>query len=524
MFGKVLAILLFLIVFLAPSPAGLSPQAQRLAAVTLLMATLWFTQAIPIAATALIPIAAFPLLAIQSANVVAKSYMNQNIMLFLGGFIIALGIEKWGLHRRIALFIISMIGSSLRLIVLGFMLATAFLSMWISNTASTLLMLPIGLAVIGWLSAEVGEDNSSTNNKGSFHSQFAIVLMLAIAYSASIGGFTTLVGTPTNVQFVQIWTDTFPAAPPISTGKWLFALLPLGVVMLLVTWFVLTIRLPAQKGTTQHGRAYFRQQLKALGKPTRAEWLMGAVFLVTAILWITRSKLEMGSFVLIDGWGGWAEKHLLANLKKNVSPRQMKSWIHDSTVAMGMALLMFFIPASKDKNNKTLYLMDWKSAEKLPWGILLLIGGGFAIATGFKETGLSLWLGEYFATIIEHWPLWLIIVAVCLLFTFLTEFTSNIATVATLLPILAGIAVSLKIDPRLLMFPATISASCAFMLPIATPPNAIVFGSEKIPMGSMIRYGLILNFIGVVLISLFTYFILIPQFGISTEELPGWSK
>ena len=514
---------LFVGLLSAQTPDGMPAAAQRLAAVTALMAVLWMTQAIPIAATSLIPLAAFPLLGIQSAKVVSKSYIDQNIFLFLGGFIIALGIEKWGLHRRIALHIVRLLGSGPKRIVLGFMLATAFLSMWISNTASTLLMLPIGLALLTSLRdlSPTGGDVGEKSASDAAYDRLSVVVLLGIAYSASLGGLTTLVGTPTNVAFQRIWTERFPDAPALSAGEWMVAVVPFGAVFLLCAWGVLTFRLPVLPGAERFQRGFFTERLRALGKPSRAEWLMLVVFVTTAALWIFRKPLSWQGQIVVSGWSeivvGWLSEW-------GVSSENPADWVHDSTVAVAMALLMFFIPAGRDGKQRVRYLMDWETAERLPWGILLLIGGGFALADGFSVSGLSQWIGDSFAGAVAGWPIWLLVGCVCLLMTFLTELTSNVATVSTILPILAGTALSIGVDPRLLMFPATISASCAFMLPIATPPNAIVFGSGRIRMGQMMRYGILLNILGVILMTLATYLLLVPQLGISLDGVPEWGK
>ena len=508
--GITIGLIVFLILIFSPPMAGLSRSAQNLAGVTVLMAALWITQALPIAVTSLVPLVAFPLLGIQAAKGVSKAYIDQNIFLFLGGFIIALGIEKWGLHQRMALHIVRILGTSPKRMVLGFMLATAFLSMWISNTASTLLMLPIGLALLSSL-GEVPLDASSLtaaelkqqeDNRVLALNHFMMVLLLGIAYSASIGGFTTLVGTPTNVQFIGIWDDQFVTpseqrhaenvsaednvtkadiAPRFSAGQWMLAVSPLGAGYLLLAWWYLTWRMPIIPGSERLDKDFFTDRLKKLGPPKQAEWSMLVVFVVTAMLWIFRKPLTVGETTLIPGW------------QKAVEDSIGAVGLHDSTVAMGMAILLFLIPARKTEQGKTEFLMDWKTAERLPWGILLLIGGGFALAQAFSSTGLSEFLGQEFSKLVADWPVWLLVAATCFLLTFLTELTSNVATVATLVPVLAQTAIGVGLDPRVVMIPATIAASCAFMLPIATPPNAIVFGSNRIEMGQMVRYGIGLN-------------------------------
>lgn len=506
---------------LSPPLGDLTRDAQNVAGVTVLMATLWITQALPIPVTSLIPLVAFPVLKIQTAKDVSQAYIDQNIFLFMGGFIIALGIEKWGLHKRIALHIVRILGTSPRRMVLGFMLATGFLSMWISNTASTLLMLPIGLALLSSLSnlpspTETLSQEELTkweDQKDAALDRFITVLLLGIAYSASIGGFTTLVGTPTNVTFLGIWQKDFSQGPLISAGQWMLAVTPLGVLYLLMAWWYLTRGLPIIPGSENLDRGFFTQRIHELGRPKRAEWLMLIVFITTALLWVFRTKLTVGTVEVFRGWQTWFfDKEWLA-----------KKGIHDSTVAMGMAILLFMIPARRNPSGKMEYLMDWETARKLPWGILLLIGGGFALAGAFEVTHLSRFLAQEFSGLVEGWPAWLLVASTCLLLTFLTELTSNVATVATIVPVLGTMAITLGLDPRLVMIPATIAASCAFMLPIATPPNAIVFGSNRIEMGQMVRTGVALNLLGVVLITTATFLLIVPQLGISLEGIPEWA-
>ncbi|QDV16394.1 Sodium-dependent dicarboxylate transporter SdcS [Gimesia panareensis] len=516
-YGKLFSLIAFVVILNLPTPEDMSASAQRLAAVTVLMAILWMTQALPIAATSLIPLFAFPLFGIQNPAEVSQSYINQNIFLYMGGFIIALGIEKWGVHRRIALHTINVVGSSPRRVVLGFLFATGFLSMWISNTASTLLMLPIGMAIIGSMTELSLFDSDVDSAKAIRH--FSVALLLGIAYSASIGGVTTLIGTPTNIAFQQIWLSQFPQGPQLSAGEWMIMVVPFGVTFILITWLVLCWKMPHLSSSKGSSRNIIHEQIQKLGQPTRAEVLMLIVFATTAILWVTRKPLIFGEWKLL---GGWEQLPIHFLIKWGIPAEKASSWVHDSTVAMGMAILMFAIPACKSEDGKTEYLMDWDTAERLPWGVLLLIGGGFAIAGAFKTTALSNWVGHEFSQLIAGWPAWALVLAACLMLTFLTEFTSNIATVNTVLPILAAAAISLEIDPRLIMIPAAISASCAFTMPIATPPNAIVFASGKIKMSDMLTYGIILNLIGVVLLTAFMFFYFMPQMGIHPGTVPDW--
>jgi sodium-dependent dicarboxylate transporter 2/3/5 len=529
--GLVIGPVLFAIILLMPLPAGMTVEARRLLATTALMSAWWLTQAIPIAATSLIPVLMFPLLGIQSPDTVSSAYINKLVFLFLGGFIIALGIERWGLHQRIALHIVRVLGTSLRKVILGFMVATAFLSMWISNTASTLLMTPIAVALVISLQDAMAGRNDDSSSSGSGENRFdrngplgpfGISLMLGIAWSASIGGMTTLVGTVTNVQFVSLWESRFADGPQISAGGWLAAFGPIGIVMLLVTWGILTFRMKTP-GEGVVDRKFFSDRLKAIGKPTRSEWLMFGVFLATAMLWTFRRPLEFGDVTLLGGWESIVKWFVFDILQADeaVFP---KGFVHDSTVAVGMAILMFILPGERTASGQPQRLMDWQTAQKLPWAILLLVGGGFAIASAFQETGLAEWVGDAFAGTVHGWPIWALVAAICFMLTFLTEFATNVVVVSVIMPVLAEASLKLNIDPRLIMLPAAASASCAFMLPIGTPPNAIVFSSGVLSMGDMARKGFILNLIGVVLLTLATVFYLVPHLGLSTGGLPDWAQ
>lgn len=530
--GMVAAIAAFVLVLMLPTPEGLSPAGQRLGAVTVMMAVLWVTQAIPIAATALIPLAAYPLLGIQSARDVSPAYMDASIWLFFGGFVIALGIEKWGLHRRIALHIVHAIGASPRLIVLGFMVSTAFLSMWISNTASTMLMLPIALALLAMLaesatahepasggSAGASPSHTAASPSRAGLSRLGIAMMLGIAYSASIGGLSTQVGTPTNIAYLTQARQLFPEMPVPSMGEWLIIFLPLSGAMLAAAFVVLTWRLPRTLGGSNPSRSFFREQVAGLGRPSAGERAMMVIFATTAALWIFRKPLvfqiDGESITILYGWGPAFTRFLSSWL--HVDADAAPDMVQDATVAMLMSLLMFAI-AVPTGSGRWERLIDWPRVEqKMPWGILLLLGGGFAMAGAFSSTGLSEYIGTWLAETLQGASPVLLIGAICLLMTFLTEFTSNVATVNTLMPILAGTAVALELDPRLVMIPAAVTASCAFMLPIATPPNAIVFASGRVSMRQMIAHGVLLNLLGVGLVVLVTFWLLVPTLGIAAK-------
>ncbi|RME21471.1 MAG: SLC13/DASS family transporter [Candidatus Zixiibacteriota bacterium] len=441
----------------------------------LLMAIWWVTEAIPIPATAMIPVALFPLMGIMSGNVVAGQYFNNIIFLFIGGFIMALAMERWNLHRRIALRIILLIGASPRKIILGFMIATAFLSMWISNTATTMMMMPIAMAVIVRLKEEAGP----------VAGRFSIGLLLGIAYAASIGGIATLIGTPPNLAFSRIYQISFPNAPEISFAQWMSFGLPLSVVLLVIAWLLLTFMFVRYESGLPSERAMFREEHRRLGPMAYEEKMVLVLFALLALLWIFRRDITIGSFIL-PGWS-----HLFAWAK----------YIDDGTVGITIAMILFLLPS---KNRPGERLMNWATAVKLNWGIVILFGGGFALAAGFKESGLSAWVAQSLQ-ILQGAPTVLLVLVVCVMLMLLTELTSNTATTQIVLPLLASLAVAIKVHPLLLMIPATLSASCAFMLPVATPPNAIVFGTGEVRMGHMIRAGVLLNLCAAILITLLIF-------------------
>jgi sodium-dependent dicarboxylate transporter 2/3/5 len=519
--GNVLALIVFVGVLACPTPAGMTPEAHRLLGITGFMAVLWLTQTIPLGVTSLIPVVTFPLLGIQTAREVSQAYANESIFLLLGGFIIALGIEKWGLHHRMALQIVLVVGTSLKRTILGFMLATAFLSMWISNTASTLLMLPIGLAFLGSLQdPSLPQKSSAADSTDSPFSKLSVVLCLAIAYSASIGGLTTLVGTPANIQFRNIWSDQFPEAPEISAGEWMLAAFPIGVVLLACCWLVLTWRLPHFPELATVDRRFVANKLKGLGPPTRAELMMFGVFSTAALLWIARKPIGVGGGFSIPGWGPTVEQFLN---QLGTDATFSATAVGDSTVAILVAIAMFFLPGDPGPNGKRTTLMDWETARTLPWEILLLVGGGFALADAFSATGLSLYAGAQITEVGGQLPILVFIALVCTLLTFLTEFTSNVATVSVLLPILAATAVDIEIDPRVVMIPATLSTTCAFMLPIGTPPNAVVFSSGRVRITQMAGRGLVLNLVGIVVVTAATFLYLVPRLDIDLGAMPAWA-
>jgi sodium-dependent dicarboxylate transporter 2/3/5 len=484
--GLLLGPALFLLVLLLPVPDGMSPAGLRVAAVTVLMAVWWISEAIPIPATALLPIALFPLLGVMSGSEVTRSYAHHLIYLFLGGFLIAVTMEKWNLHHRIALHTIRIVGVTPHRIVLGFMLATAFLSMWISNTAATMMMVTIAAAVLREVSSEIrqGPDGINTQPGGL---RFGTALMLGIGYAASIGGVATLIGTPPNAILAGVVEKTYGYT--LSFLEWMSFGLPLSMVMLLLSWLYLTkIVFRSEVYQLPGGRAFILQQIDSLGPMSRQEKQVAAVFSTVALLWVLHGLLN---------------------------PENLKM-VKDSTIAICGALLLFVIPVDLKKRE---FLLDWKTAVSIPWDIIILFGGGFALAQGFSDSGLTHWLAEQLS-VLRGIDMVLIIAAVVLLVIFLTEVTSNTATASLLLPVMGGLAAAIGVHPFGLMVAAVVAASFAFMLPVATPPNAIVFSSRYVTIPQMVKAGLWLNLLGVVLITLFVYFVLPRVWGIELAS-PG---
>jgi sodium-dependent dicarboxylate transporter 2/3/5 len=465
--GLVLGPTIFIVVLNFFHPEGLDMEANAILASTLWVAIWWITEAIPIAATALLPIVLFPLSGGLELSQTTSSYGHKFVFLFLGGFILAIAIEKWNLHKRIALNIINLVGTNIVNIILGFMIATAFLSMWISNTATAVMILPVGIAVVLQL-----QDNPNTIENENLI--FSKALMLAIAYSASIGGMASLIGTPPNLVLAGVLEKSYGIE--LTFSKWFSFGFPISITFLIIAWLYLTkfafkFKLKEFPG----GIAEIKKQLNKLGKISFEEKMVLAVFLITALAWISRS--------------------LFLN--------QIIPSIDDTVIAIISAIVLFIIP-SRNKNEA---LLGWSDAVKLPWGILLLFGGGMAIAVGFETSGLALWLGEKLK-LLETIPLIILLLIIIGSVNFLTEITSNLATTAMLLPVLASLANATGIHYNYLLVGATVAASCAFMLPVATPPNAVVFGSGYLKIKDMLKIGILMNIISIILLTLVVYFIL----------------
>lgn len=532
----------FMLLFVELDPSN--PLVTRMAAVIMLMAIWWISEAIPLAATALLPIVLFPLLGIMYGREVpagsrvdlstagfregfdasnfdvifpnvANQYMDWIILLFMGGFIIAVAVEKWNLHKRIALNILKVVGGQPHRLVLGFMLATGFLSMWLSNTATALMMMPMGMSLVllyEELNAGLAKQGEVVDDRAS---NFSLTLLLGIAYSASIGGFATLIGTPPNGVLVTQLPQLFPEAPELTFSTWLLFALPMSAVYMVLAWLLLTrFVFPLPASTPFSGKDFIREELRKLGPMSTEERRVLVVFVAFAALLMTRKERLFGADIDIFGWS-----YYLDRLLETMGSTPVGYLIDDGTVSIGMALTLFMIPAGASIGGR---LLDWDDAKKIPWGILLLFGGGLAIAKGFTTSGLS----DYVAAQLQVWlgdasPL-IIVISTVSIITGLTEVASNTATISLSLPIMASLSQAIEAHPMLLLIPTTLAASCAFMLPVSTPPNAIVYGSGRIPIMKMVIAGIWLDILSVVLLTVFVYTLGHLAFGV-LDGYPAWA-
>lgn len=463
----ILGPLVFVLLEAIGGPESMPESAFHLLAMTFWIAIWWVTEAIPIAVTALLPIVLFPTFNVMDLGSTTASFGHKYVFLYLGGFVIAIAIEKWNLHKRIALTIINAIGTNMVNIILGFMLATAFLSMWISNTATSVMMLPIGMAIVSQLN-----DNALVEKRIS--EMFGKALMLAIAYSASIGGMATLIGTPPNLVLVGVVEETYGVE--ISFFQWFQFGLPVSVILLFACWRYLTkYAFKLKTNEFPGGKKEIGRLLKELGKLGKEEKYVLIVFILTAFCWISRSFLLQKLIPSLD----------------------------DTIIAIVAAVVLFILPSSKKGER----IINWEEAVRMPWGIILLFGGGMALAEAFGSTGLALWLGSQISMVDGIGMIMIILILVAAV-NFLTELTSNLATTAMLLPILAPMAIAFNMNPYMLMVSATLAASCAFMLPVATPPNAVVFGSGYLRIPDMMRTGVWMNLISIFFITIMIYFLL----------------
>lgn len=450
----------FLLITLLTDPPGGMPQAAWLAVgLTLLMATWWSTEAIPIPATSLLPVILVPALGLGTVKEATAPFADPVIFLFLGGFVIGLAMQRWNLHKRIALMTLLAVGPKPTHQIGGFMLATGFISMWVSNTATSIMMLPIGLSIISMIQS----DNKVETER------YATALLLAIAYAASLGGIATLIGTPPNALLAGYLNNTHGIE--LGFGKWMLVGLPITISMMVFTWWWLT-RKGFSAELSGQGTSYLREELEKLGPLSRGEKTVAIVFLLAAAAWIFQPLLS-----------------------------KMIPWVNDTVIAITAAVALFLIPV--DRKTRT-FAMSWDYAQGIPWGVLLLFGGGLSMAGIVKSSGLAVWIAESLGAF-GILPILLIICIVVTVIIFLTEVTSNTATAAAFLPLLGALAVSQDVSPLLFTVPAALAASCAFMMPVATPPNAIVFGTGHMKISSMIKAGFALNLAGIVVITLVAY-------------------
>ncbi len=465
--GLILGPILCAVMLLTDPPSGLSAAGWSVAAVGVWMAIWWATEALNIAVTALLPIVLFPLFGIADIQSTVVPYSSKVIYLFLGGFIIAFAMQRWNLHRRIALSVLQHAGGNGRSLVGGFMLASAVISMWVMNTSTTMMLLPIAVSIIGVIHKTVtGLDDRDKED-------FQYSLLLGVAYGSTIGGMATLVGTAPNAMLAQFMQDTYQT--DIGFSDWMLVGLPLSAMMLPLAWIALTrIVFKVNFVTSGEGRAALRQMKTDMGAITTPEKRVAIIFAITALTWMFRKLL-----IEVPGLGA----------------------LDDSLIAIAGAIMLFIVP-SGDKSDPL--LLRWKYAEQLPWGVLVLFGGGLTLAAAVSQTGLAAWLGTSLEAI-GTWPLIMIVVLTATLIIFLTELTSNVATTVTFLPVVGAVAIEAGYDPIILAVPVTLAASCAFMLPVATPPNAIVFGSGMLTIPRMARAGLALNLVGIVLVSAVAY-------------------
>ena len=465
--GLFLGPLAFFLVKFFYNPEGLSNEGLSILASTLWVAIWWITEAVPIYVTALIPIILFPLSGGLELKQTTAAYGHKFVFLFVGGFILAIAIEKWKLHKRIALNIIGLVGTKKSNIILGFMIATAFLSMWISNTATAVMILPVGLAIISQL-----KDNPKTIENENL--VFGKTLMLAIAYSASIGGMATLIGTPPNLVLAGVIKTSYNIE--INFLQWMSFGLPISIFLLFICWKYLTsVAYKFDNQNFDSGMNEINDQIKSLGKISYEEKSVMIIFIATALAWITQS------FVI-----------------KKYIPE-----IDDTIIAIIAAVTLFILPNKKGDKK----LLAWEDAVKLPWGILLLFGGGMALAKGFDSSGLAIWIGSQMS-FFDAIPLLALLLFLVAMVNFLTEITSNLATTAMLLPVLVALAETIGVNPYYLLVGATVAASCAFMLPVATPPNAVVFGSKILKIDDMIKKGFWMNLISIFILTAAVYWIL----------------
>lgn len=488
--GLLLGPLVFAAMLISPAPDGLSPEGWRTAAIAALMGVWWVTEPIPIAATALLPLLLFPLVGIAPVTAAAAPYADPIIFLFMGGFMMAAAMQRWDLHRRLALTIISAMGTRPRNLVGGFMVATAFLSMWVSNTATAVMMLPIGLSVTHLVAGAAGA-GEERDGAGAAEDGFAVALMLGIAYAASIGGFATLIGTPPNALFAGFMRQAYGVE--IGFGQWMLVGVPLTVIILPLCWLLITrVTSPVRLEEIPGGRELIRRELRALGPVTAPERWILIVFTLAAI--------------------GWVFRPLISDLLPGGA-------LSDAGIAIAAALVLFLIPV--DFRSGT-FVLNWEWASRLPWDVLILFGGGLSLADAITRTALAEWIGAELSSL-RAWPLLLIVLVVILITVALSELASNTATAAAFLPVVAALAIGIGQNPLILVVPAALAASCGFMMPVSTPPNAIAYGSGYVTIPQMVRAGFWLDLLCIAIITVVAYLLVGLVFGVQLGVVPDWA-
>ena len=484
--GLIIGIMFLMIACLFSSPETLNTKAWLTLGVAMLMATWWLTEAIPLPVTGLLPLIFFPILGVSSIKETAQAFSHPIIFLFMGGFIIGLAMQHTGLHKRIAYYIIAKFKNGPKSLIFGFMCATAFLSMWISNSATAIMMLPIALSII----TVFKEDKNTAKNNN-----FDKALVLSIAFSATIGGIATIIGTPPNTVMAAMLSELYNYE--INFLDWLKIGLPTSLILLPITWVVLTFLCFPLDSSIMIKNRIINDKIKELGKISQDEIMVGVVFIITASLWISRK---------------WISSAL-----ENIIP---SGALNDSTIAISAAIILFIIPSNRPNRDK---LINWDVVQSIPWGALILIGGGLSLATVINSSGLAAWIGSLSSNLSGISIIFIVLISIASIII-LTELTSNTATASTFIPIFGATALGLGQDPLLLIIPATLGASCAFMMPVATPPNTIAYASGHLKISDMIKAGIWLNIISLIVIGIIIALILGPVFDVELNKIPLWIK
>ena len=504
--GTIIGVLCGIILMFIPLDPDNS-SIQKTLGILVIMATCWVTEILPLSVTALFPVVLCPLLGVSSAKSISSQYFNDTIFMFMSGFLISLAMEKWNLHYRIALAITSCFERP-RSILFGVMFAAWFLSMWISNTAAALMMVANITALVETLEDHYGKKKLAS---------FSKAVMIGIAFSCNVGGFATLIGTPPNMTFSEVFRTRFPhnatdpnSAPEITFSSWMVAVLPSNFLFFILLWLYFAIFYCPSEKELRIDPGYCKGEYKKLGKASYEEKVVFIAFVIVALLWLFRADLGV-----IPGWS-------------NIFGAKIKSYLSDATVGMLVVLCLFFIPTKKSLNrtlteNDEATILTWNTAKEMPWDLVLLFGGGFALASACTDSGLSVWIGEKLRGM-GSWPRFVAILCITFVVCILTSFTSNTATANILLPVMVGIAQQTRINPLLLMVPVAIACSCAFLLPVGTPPNLVVFTSKRLTMLDMVKAGAITTVIAVIIIMLITFGMLPLVYDVKINEYPAWAE